>query len=69
MNFNPKQHDYVEHRTYTGPDCAICGRPLAEHCSAIVVKEMTREEAEKRYPAFGTHIREGIEIIKDWSGR
>lgn len=50
LNFDPLQHDYVEHSTYTGPDCAICGRSVAEHASMLITREMPRAEAMRRYP-------------------
>lgn len=49
MSFDPQAHDYTEHPTYTGPGCAHCGRPVADHVSALIVKEMTKQEAEKKY--------------------
>ena len=35
-NFDPKMHPYVEHRTYTGPGCAQCGKPKSEHNEVVV---------------------------------
>lgn len=29
--FHPFNHRYTTHATYTGPGCAICGRPPADH--------------------------------------
>lgn len=49
MNFDPTEHSYVEHPTYAGPGCAICGRHFAEHNSAIFTRTMTREQAAKQY--------------------
>lgn len=52
MNYDPQEHDYVEHPTYTGSGCAICGKHGSEHNSVLVVREMTKAEAEKRYPTL-----------------
>lgn len=27
----PENHQYVENETYSGPDCAICGKPQPGH--------------------------------------
>lgn len=27
----PRNHFYVVHKTYVGPDCAMCGAPEEEH--------------------------------------
>jgi hypothetical protein len=35
-NFHPTNHRYVEHHTYTGPDCAICGQPEEFHVGAVL---------------------------------
>jgi len=29
--FKPENHPYTENPIYTGPGCAVCGRPLEEH--------------------------------------
>ncbi len=29
--FDPKNHEYTEHPTYTGPNCAHCGKPKEGH--------------------------------------
>jgi len=30
-NFEPQNHEYVTHPTYTGPNCAICGKTPEGH--------------------------------------
>lgn len=34
--FPPSEHPYVEHRTYTGPGCAMCGKDRAAHGPASI---------------------------------
>ncbi len=29
--YKPENHLYTEHPTNTGPDCAVCGKPLEVH--------------------------------------
>lgn len=36
--YQPENHPYTEHPTYTGPNCCFCGRPKAEHPSDKWVK-------------------------------
>lgn len=31
MNFDPWQHQYTTHSTYTGPGCAHCGKSERDH--------------------------------------
>lgn len=30
-HFKPENHEYLEHRTYTGPGCCECGKPKEGH--------------------------------------
>jgi len=34
--FNPTNHPYTEHLTYTGPGCCLCGKPREEHTEGFV---------------------------------
>lgn len=29
--YHPENHNYTEHKTYTGPGCAICGKAKELH--------------------------------------
>lgn len=44
------EHLYVEHRTYTGAGCAICGKSIGEHDGAVIEELLSVEGAEARYP-------------------
>lgn len=35
MDYNPQNHKYVTHHTYTGSGCAMCGRAEVEHVSGV----------------------------------
>jgi hypothetical protein len=37
------EHEYVEHKPYTGPGCAICGRPRYVHDMARELRELRFE--------------------------
>lgn len=44
IHFTQSTHDYVEHPTYTGPNCAMCGQGVAEHASALIVREVSKTQ-------------------------
>lgn len=33
MKYTPDSHQYVEHHTYTGKGCAVCGKEWLDHLS------------------------------------
>ena len=37
------EHEYVEHKPYTGPGCAICGRPRYVHDMARELRELRKD--------------------------
>jgi hypothetical protein len=37
------EHEYVEHKPYTGPGCAICGRPRYVHDMARELRKLRAE--------------------------
>jgi hypothetical protein len=42
INFDPKQHDYTRHQTYSGQGCAMCGREIADHWQGQPVDAISR---------------------------
>ncbi len=50
--YAPGRHKYVTHHTYTGPGCAMCGRPESEHVAATglaVRREDRRRMLQERH--------------------
>lgn len=46
------EHKYIEHDTYKGVGCAVCGQSEAEHLVPILKKEIERLEALVKWTEF-----------------